>query len=52
MLIAKNNSDVKLDPRIIIVADQKVPFVTIRTVLASAAVNGYTDFKLAVVQAN
>jgi len=52
MLIAKSNSDVKLDPRIIIVADQKVPFVTIRTVLASAAVNGYTDFKLAVVQAN
>lgn len=52
ILIAKSNSDVKLDPRIIIIADQKVPYSTVKSVLASAAVNGYTDFKLAVVQTN
>jgi biopolymer transport protein ExbD len=50
--IAKTNSGVKLDPRIIVVADQRVPYSTVKAVLASAAVNGYTDFKLAVVQTN
>ncbi len=50
MTIAQANSQVKIDPKILIVADQKAPYSTIKTVLASAAVNGYTDFKLAVVQ--
>ena len=50
LLIAKANSDVKVDPKIIIVADQRVPYSTIKTVLASAAVQGYTDFKLAVIK--
>lgn len=49
LLIAQANSDVKIDPKIIVVADQKVPYSTLKTVLASAAVHGYTDFKLAVV---
>ncbi len=49
ILIAKNNENVKLDPRLILIADQKIPYSTIKTVLASAALNGYTDFKLAVV---
>ncbi len=50
LLIAKGNSDVKIDPKIIVVADQRVPYVTVKSVLASAALNGYTDFKLAVVK--
>lgn len=49
MLIAKVNRDVKVDGRIVIIADQRVPYVTLKSVLASAALNGYTDFKLAVV---
>lgn len=50
LLIAKNNSDVKLDPRIVIVADQRAPYSTLKAVLATAALHGYTDFKLAVVR--
>lgn len=50
LLIAKANTDVKVDPKILIVSDQRVPYVTVKSVLASAALNGYTDFKLAVVK--
>lgn len=50
LLIAKSNSDVKVDPKIIVVSDQRVPYSTVKSVLASAALNGYTDFKLAVVK--
>lgn len=50
LLIAKSNPSVKVDPRIIVIADQRAPYSTIKAVLASAAVNGYTDFKLAVVR--
>lgn len=50
VLIAKTNSDVKVDAKIMIVADQRAPYATIKSVLASAAVHGYTDFKLAVVK--
>ncbi len=50
LLIAKANSDVKVDARIIIVADQRVPYGTLKTVLATAALSGYTDFKLAVIK--
>ncbi len=49
LLIAQSNSDVKVDSKVIVVADKRVPYSTVKTVLASAAVNGYTDFKLAVV---
>jgi biopolymer transport protein ExbD len=52
LLIAKANSDVKVDPKILVIADQKTPYSTIKSVLASAALNGYTDFKLAVVKDN
>jgi biopolymer transport protein ExbD len=34
--------------KIVVIADQRAPYATIKTVLASAAVQGYTDFKLAV----
>lgn len=37
------------DPRIVVIADQRAPYQTIKTVLASAAQQGYTDVKLAVV---
>ncbi|MCM2278514.1 MAG: biopolymer transporter ExbD [Oligoflexia bacterium] len=50
LLIAKANSDVKVDPKIIVVSDQRAPYSTIKSVLASAALHGYTDFKLAVVK--
>ncbi len=50
VLIAQSNSDVKVDPRIIVSADRRVPYETVKAVLASAAIHGYTDFKLAVVR--
>lgn len=49
LLIARANSDVKVDARVIVVADQRAPYSTIKRVLASAALGGYTDFKLAVI---
>lgn len=49
-LIAQSNSSVKVDAKIIVVADARVPYSTLKTVLASAAVHGYTDFKLAVIK--
>lgn len=50
LMIAKANSDVKVDPKILVVSDQRVPYATVKSVLASAALHGYTDFKLAVVK--
>ena len=50
LLIAQSNPEVKVDGRIIIIADQRTPYETLKIVLASAAVNGFTDFKLAVIQ--
>jgi biopolymer transport protein ExbD len=50
LLIAKANADVKVDSKILIVADQKTPYSTVKSVLASAAINGFTDFKLVVVR--
>ena len=47
--IAQSNSDVKVNAKILIIADQRTPYVTIKSVLASAAVNGFTDYKLVVV---
>lgn len=52
LLIAQNNPDVKVDAKIIVISDQRAPYSTVKSVLASAALNGYTDFKLAVVQEN
>ena len=50
LMIARANSDVKVDPKILVISDQRVPYATVKSVLASAALNGYTDFKLAVVK--
>lgn len=49
IVIASANPDVQVDPKVMVVADQHVPYQTIKQVLASAAVQGYTDFKMAVV---
>lgn len=37
-------------PRVWVIADYRVPYATIQTVLASAAMNGYEDFKLVVTR--
>lgn len=47
-LAAERKRQLKADPRVILIADRKVPYSTVKTVLASAASHGYTDFKLAV----
>ena len=50
VLIASSNSDVKVDSKILIVADQRTPYSTLKAVLASAAVHGFTDYKLVVAR--
>ncbi len=50
LLIAQNNPDVKIDAKVMLIADQRVPYETIKSVLASAALQGYTDFKLATIK--
>lgn len=52
LLLSKENAEVKPDARLVVVADRKVPYSTIKSVLASAATHGYTDFKLAVLDKN
>jgi biopolymer transport protein ExbD len=49
-LIAQSNSDVQLDKKMLVVADQRTPYLTLKSVLSVAAVHGYSDFKLVVVQ--
>ena len=49
-LISQSNVDVKMDSKILVIADKRVPYVTVKSVLASAALNGFTDFQLVVVQ--
>lgn len=49
-LISQANSTVSVDSKILIVADQRVPYETLKTVLASAAVSGFTDYKLVAVK--
>ncbi|MGK5089509.1 biopolymer transporter ExbD [Bdellovibrionota bacterium FG-2] len=51
-LIVSKNPGVSRDARILIVADQEVPYSSLQTVLSSAASQGYTDFKLAVAGRN
>ena len=49
-LISQANPDVKLDQKLLVIADKKVPYLTLKAVLASASVSGYTDFKLVVAK--
>lgn len=48
--IARANPAVKTDGKVIIVADQRIPYGTLKKVLGAAARSGFTDFRLAVVQ--
>jgi len=49
-LIAKANSDVQLDKKILVMADQHTPYLTLKSVVSAAAVHGFTDLKLVVVK--
>lgn len=49
-LIAQSNREVKVDSQIVVVADERTPYVTLKSVLAAAAVHGFTDFKLVVAK--
>ncbi len=49
-LIAKSNPDVQADAKILIMADQRVPYRTIKSVISTAALHGYNDLKLVVVK--
>jgi biopolymer transport protein ExbD len=51
-LIAKSNPEVKSDKRLLIVADQRVPYVTMKTVVLTAALHEFSDLKLVVVKKN
>lgn len=48
LLVSKADSNVKVDGRMIVLSDRRVPYGTLKAVLASGAVQGFTDFKLAV----
>lgn len=49
-LIAKSNSDVQVDSKILVIADGRAPYGTIKSVLSSAAIHGFSDFKLVVLR--
>jgi biopolymer transport protein ExbD len=49
-LIAKSNSDVNVDSKVLVVADERTPYVTLKRVLSTAALHGFTDFKLVVTK--
>lgn len=48
--IAKYNKDVKIEGKVLLLADQDTPYTTLRTVLTAAALHGFTDYKLVVVK--
>ena len=50
MLIAQANPDVKVDSKVMVIADKRTPYSTLKSVLAAAAVSGYTDFKMVVAR--
>jgi len=47
-LIAKSNSDVTVDSKLLVVADQRVPYITLKRVLSTAALHGFSEPKLVV----
>lgn len=49
-LISASNPDVALDDKILVLADRKTPYVTLKSVISAAALHGYTDLKLVVVK--
>ncbi len=49
-LIAKSNPDVQPDSKILVMADRRVPYLTLKSVISTAALHGYHDLKLVVVK--
>lgn len=49
-LIVKANDQVKDDGKIIVVADERTPYSTVKLVLRSAAIHGFSDLRLAVLK--
>ena len=49
-LISENNDSVKNDERVILLADESVPYVVIKAVLRTMASRGYSEVKFAVVR--
>lgn len=48
-LIAKSNSDVKPDSKLLVVADQRTPYITLKRVISTAALHGFNEPKLVVM---
>lgn len=48
-LISKSNDEVKNDGKILIISDERVPYVTLKKVMKAAVQYGFSDLKLAVV---
>ena len=49
-LIAQSNSDVKTDKKVLLIADQRTPYVTLKAAILTAAVHGFNELKLVVVK--
>jgi biopolymer transport protein ExbD len=49
-IIAQANDSVKIDTRVIVLSDEKVPFGTMKPILRTLSANGYSDIKFAVVK--
>ncbi len=49
-LIAKTNDQVKDDGKILVLADERTPYATVKLVLRSAAIHGFSDLRLAVLK--
>ena len=47
-LIAKSNSDVNVDAKMLLIADSRTPYITIKRVLSTAALHGFNEPKLVV----
>jgi biopolymer transport protein ExbD len=48
-IINQANDSVKIDSRVIVMADEAVPYATIKPILKTLSANGYSEIKFAVV---
>jgi biopolymer transport protein ExbD len=49
-IIAASNDTVKIDTRVILLSDETIPFSTMKVVLRTLSMQGYSDVKFAVVK--
>lgn len=49
-LISNANPGVQIDSKILIIADVRTPYGTLKSVLGAAALQGYSEFKLVAIQ--